>query len=143
MAFRVHNASNSASGGFSASRLRFAAKLETTVRDDQRANRYYLRDAIAPRFFQASLDDYVRAVSARDWEAAKKSFKAMKHFGKRRRHLPGWKLAVIRGPRIFRWILRVHEHLPHRLRLTRAQPCGCADHSETEPLPFVRTCRRT
>jgi glycosyltransferase involved in cell wall biosynthesis len=119
VAFRVHGASHSARSGFAASRLRFAKKLEATIRDDPRMNRYYFRDIVAPRFFQTSLDDYVRATSARDWEAAKGLFESLRYFGSRLRHPPRWKLVVIRNPRGFRVLLRLHDRVPRALRLTR------------------------
>lgn len=116
--YRVHGAGSSADTSFAVSRQRFAEKLEAMIPDDPHTNRHYFRDQIAPRFFQASLDDYVRATSARDWSRARTAFRSMRHFGMRRRHPPRWKLAVVRNPRIFRWLLRVHDHAPRALRLT-------------------------
>jgi glycosyltransferase involved in cell wall biosynthesis len=117
--FRVHTSSHSANAGFADSRVRYAHKLATTVKDDPRTSRYYFRDVVAPRFFQTCLDDYVRAVGAREWKSARATYRSMRQFGRRRRYRPGWRLAVIRSPRVFRVMLRVHDRLPRRLRLTQ------------------------
>ncbi|HEY2093239.1 MAG TPA: glycosyltransferase family A protein [Thermoanaerobaculia bacterium] len=116
--FRVHTKGSSASPRFIESRARYAAKLEAMLPDDPRMMRYYGRDAIAPRFFLTTLDDYVRACSARDWESAEAILKVVNHFAsKRRRSLRlRWKLAWIQRPRFFRFLLTFNDRLPHRLR---------------------------
>jgi glycosyltransferase involved in cell wall biosynthesis len=68
--FRVHGTSSSSGGQFLASRMTYLDKLIATVGDDDRLNRYWVRDLILPRFFQATLDDYSRVVSRRDWDEA-------------------------------------------------------------------------
>jgi hypothetical protein len=117
--FRVHATSHSANSGFAESRIRFAGKLATTIKDDPRTNRYYFRDLVAPRFFQVCLDDYVRAISARDWPSARAAYRGMRHFGRQRRYRPGWRMTVIRNPRLFRVMLNMHDRLPGGLRLTK------------------------
>ena len=116
--FRVHSSGSSASSTFIRSRMRFAEKLEAILPDDPRMLRYYRRDAIAPRFFLTTLDDYVRACSAREWETAKSVLAAVNHFARRRRASLGlkWKLAWIQSPRLFRFLLVLNERLPYRLR---------------------------
>jgi glycosyltransferase involved in cell wall biosynthesis len=116
--FRVHTKGSSTSPRFIESRVRYAAKLETMLPDDPRMMRYYGRDAIAPRFFLTTLDDYVRACSSRDWESANSILKIVNHFASKRR--PSlrlrWKLVWIQNPRVFRRLLALNERLPHRMR---------------------------
>jgi glycosyltransferase involved in cell wall biosynthesis len=119
--FRVHANGSSASRTFIESRMRYAAKLAAILPDDPRMLRYYVSDAIAPRFFQTSLDDYVRACSARDWDLAKTALDVVNHFGRMRR--PSlrlrWKLAWIQSPRLFRALIALNERLPYRTRFIR------------------------
>jgi glycosyltransferase involved in cell wall biosynthesis len=116
--FRVHSNGSSASRTFIESRMRYAAKLVAILPDDPRMLRYYVSDAIAPRFFQTSLDDYVRACSARDWDLAKTALEVVNHFGGMRR--PSlrlrWKLSWIQRPRLFRALIALNERLPYRTR---------------------------
>lgn len=119
--YRVHLEGDSAGRRFAESRLRFSRKLQRTVSDDRRSSRYYFRDIIAPRFFASSLDDYLRAVSARDWAAAELALRDLMYYGRLRRDRTAvlWKLALVRNPRMFRRLLRVHDMLPTTLRLTK------------------------
>jgi glycosyltransferase involved in cell wall biosynthesis len=119
--YRVHLDGDSAGHGFAESRRRFSRKLRETVTDDRRSGRYYFRDLIAPRFFAASLDDYLRAVSARDWPASRLALRDLQHYGRLRRDrgAVAWKLAFVSNPRLFRQLLRLHDLLPASLRLTK------------------------
>jgi glycosyltransferase involved in cell wall biosynthesis len=119
--FRIHTNGSSTSPRFMASRVRYATKLEAILPDDPRMFRYYLADAIAPRFFLTSLDDYVRACSARDWAEAKAALTVVNHFARRRRGslLLRWKLAWIQRPRLFRFLVALNERLPYRFRFIR------------------------
>jgi hypothetical protein len=105
---------------FATSRVRYGKKLVTSIPDDHRRNRYYVRDVIAPRFFRGSLDDYVRAVSNRDWVAARAARDAVHYFSRFLRDPAGvrWKFLLISGPRRFRWLLRLNNRLPRPLRPT-------------------------
>jgi glycosyltransferase involved in cell wall biosynthesis len=116
--FRIHSKGSSASQAFLRSRMRYAEKLETLFPDDRRMLRYYSADAIAPRFFLTTLDDYVRACSARDWDGAKAILKVVNHFARKRRSslLRQWKLLWIQNPRLFRFLIAFNERLPYRLR---------------------------
>jgi len=98
--------------------MRYAAKLEAILPDDPRMLRYYSADAIAPRFFVTTLDDYVRACSARDWEGAKAILKVVNHFARKRRQSLRlrWKLLWIQSPRLFRFLIVLNERLPYRAR---------------------------
>ena len=116
--FRIHSTSSSSTGRFIESRLRYADKLETMFQKADRLNRAYVRDAIAPRFFDPTLDDYVRACSAKDWEQARRAFAALEHFAKLRgRGVPTqMKLAITRNPRLFRALMAFNERLPRLVR---------------------------
>jgi glycosyltransferase involved in cell wall biosynthesis len=119
--FRIHTASSSASPRFLDSRMRYAAKLAAILPDDSRMFRYYVSDAIAPRFFLTSLDDYVRACSARDWEGARLALGSVNHFAALRRGSLRlrWKMLWIQRPRLFRLLLALNDRLPYRTRFTR------------------------
>jgi glycosyltransferase involved in cell wall biosynthesis len=119
--FRIHANGSSASARFLESRVLYAEKLTAILPDDARMMRYYVTHAIAPRFFLTSLDDYVRACSARDWEGARRALAVVNHFAALRR--PGlrlrWKLFWIQRPRLFRLLLAFNDHLPSRTKLNR------------------------
>jgi glycosyltransferase involved in cell wall biosynthesis len=119
--FRVHTTGSSTSPRFLESRVRYAAKLLAILPDDSRMFRYYVSQAIAPRFFLISLDDYVRACSARDWEGAQRALKTVNHFAALRR--PSlrlrFKLLWIQRPRLFRGLLALNDRLPHSTKLNR------------------------
>ena len=119
--FRIHAASSSTSSRFLDSRARYAAKLAAILPDDSRMLRYYVSEAIAPRFFLTSLDDYVRACSARDWEGARLALGSVNHFAalRRRSQLLRWKLLWIQRPRLFRLLLAFNDRLPYRTRFIR------------------------
>jgi glycosyltransferase involved in cell wall biosynthesis len=119
--FRIHTTGSSASARFLDSRMRYAAKLTAMLPDDLRMLRYYVSDAIAPRFFLTSLDDYVRACSARDWEGARLALASVNHFAAlRRRSLRlRWKMLWIQSPRLFRLLLAFNDRLPYRTRFIR------------------------
>jgi glycosyltransferase involved in cell wall biosynthesis len=119
--FRVHATSSSASPRFIASRMLFAEKLVAMLPDDSRMFRYYVSDAIAPRFFLTSLDDYVRACAARDWKGARLALAAVNHFAALRRQGARlrWKLLWIQRPRLFRALLALNDYLPYRARFIR------------------------
>jgi len=118
--YRVHDDGDSAGPNFAVSRRRFAEKLQRTIRDDRRAGRYYMRDVAAPRFFQATLDDYVRAVSVGEWVTAESCLRDLWYLARLRRDWPtlSWKVWLISRPRLFARMLRLHDGLPRSLRLT-------------------------
>jgi glycosyltransferase involved in cell wall biosynthesis len=121
LSFRIHGGSSSAEGRFLASRRRYAEKLAAALPDDTRMRRYYLRDSIAPRFFETCLDDYVRAISRRDWAAAELAAEGLRYFADLRR--PGValrsKMWFARSPRLFRRLVRLNDALPRPLRFVR------------------------
>ncbi len=119
--FRVHTTGSSTSPRFMDSRKRYAAKLVSILPDDSRMLRYYVSHGIAPRFFLTSLDDYVRACSARDWEGARLALETVNHFATLRRRslsLSG-KLFFIQRPRLFRFLISLNDRLPFRIRFIR------------------------
>lgn len=64
--------------------------------------RYYLRDLIAPRFFETCLNDYVRACSERDWKTAAVALDGLNHFARLR---PSslrlrWKMRWVQSPTV-------------------------------------------
>jgi glycosyltransferase involved in cell wall biosynthesis len=119
--FRIHSTGSSTSRRFIDSRLRYAEKLAAILPDDKRMLRFYVPDGIAPRFFFTSLDDYVRACSARDWEGARLALEAVNHFARLRRGGPRlrWKLLWIQEPRLFRWLVALNDRLPYWARFVR------------------------
>lgn len=123
--FRVHGDGCSVSPRYLASRVRFFDKLTTMLPGDDRLNRYYIRDAVAPRFFRTTLDDYVRACSVRDWQQASMTFAALEKFAEPlapnlTRPL---KMALARRPRLFRRLLQLNEWLHLTLNpLLRLRP---------------------
>ncbi|HWM91685.1 MAG TPA: glycosyltransferase [Thermoanaerobaculia bacterium] len=119
--FRIHSNGSSTSRRFIDSRLRYAEKLAAMLPDDKRMLRFYVPDAIAPRFFFTSLDDYVRACSARDWEEARLALRAVNHFARLRRQgvRLRWKLLWIQHPRLFRLLVAFNDRLPYALRFVR------------------------
>ncbi|HET9226990.1 MAG TPA: glycosyltransferase family A protein [Thermoanaerobaculia bacterium] len=119
--FRIHSNGSSASSRFIDSRMRYAEKLAAMLPDDPRMLRYYVPDGIAPRFFLTSLDDYVRACSAKDWEGARLALEAVNHFARRRRQglRLRWKLFWIQKPRVFRLLVALNDRLPSRVRFMR------------------------
>jgi glycosyltransferase involved in cell wall biosynthesis len=118
--FRVHTGSSSDDARFIASRLRFGRKLMETIEDDVRFGRYYYRDVIAPRLFQQCLDDYVRSISAKNWNTAIKARDAMNEFAHQRYDFSrkSWKLRLIQNPRRLRRLLQVQTVLPRWLHLS-------------------------
>jgi glycosyltransferase involved in cell wall biosynthesis len=119
--FRIHSNGSSTSRRFIDSRLRYAEKLAAILPDDTRMLRFYMPDAIAPRFFVTSLDDYVRACSARDWEGARLALRAVNHFARLRRQglRLRWKMFWIQKPRLFRLLVAFNDRLPYRVRFMR------------------------
>lgn len=119
--FRIHSNGSSTSRRFIDSRLRYAEKLAAILPDDTRMLRYYVPDGIAPRFFFTSLDDYVRACSARDWEGARLALQAVNHFAclRRRGVRLRLKLLWIQRPRLFRLLVALNDRLPYRARFVR------------------------
>lgn len=121
LSFRIHGVSSSADQRFAESRRRYAEKLAATLPDDTRMRRYYLRDLIAPRFFETCLDDYVRACSERDWKTAAVALDGLNHFARLR---PSslrlrWKMRWVQSPRLFRRLVQLNDALPSALRFVR------------------------
>lgn len=57
--FRVHSGSSSMSASFGASRLLFLDKLQATVPDNVRLNRFYVRDLVVPRLLRTTVSEYL------------------------------------------------------------------------------------
>ncbi len=116
--FRIHGASSSATRRFFESRVRYAAKLAAQFPDDARMRRYYMRDVVAPRFFQTSLDDYMRACADGDWDLARFALRVLNHFGRLRRPSVRlrWKLLCAQQPHLFRLLVKLNDLLPASAR---------------------------
>ena len=117
--FRVHPTSSSTDDTFVASRLAYARKLRATVEDDLRLGRRWFRDVVSPRFLHTSLDDYMRAISSGDWEAASSAYDAVELFA-RGLDDPRWerRLALFRRPQLTARLLRANQRLPRGVRVT-------------------------
>ncbi|MDE0802115.1 MAG: glycosyltransferase [Acidimicrobiales bacterium] len=119
--FRVHAGSSSTSGTFQASRIAFGRKLRESLDDADRLGRRWFGDVVAPRFLHASVDDYVRALSASQWTAAAESVDAIEFFSAglddpRWR----WRVRAMRRPRWVAVLLRANGRLPRMLRPVRS-----------------------
>lgn len=57
--FRIHAGSSSMSASFGASRLKFLDKLAATVPDNERLNRYFVRDLVVPRLLRTTISEYL------------------------------------------------------------------------------------
>ncbi len=116
--FRVHQHSASASTRFLASRVTFFEKLIVDIPDDTRHNRYYIRDLLFPRLFQATLSEYRTALIVGDFELARVIGQTAARLGA---HVPGGRrraleFALLDHPELFHRLLKVQARLPRRLR---------------------------
>jgi glycosyltransferase involved in cell wall biosynthesis len=115
----------SANGGSSSTTLRFLEsrmtyleKLIASVADDDRLNRYWVRDLVLPRFFVTTVDDYARELSRSRWvEAARAAevsaqLAAMMQPRLRRRI----EVAMMARPRLCRPALQALDRMPRRLQ---------------------------
>jgi glycosyltransferase involved in cell wall biosynthesis len=116
--FRVHPLSSSARTSFGVSREIYFNKVSAELPDDPRLNRYYVTDFLLPRMLYASLSDYAVALGLhndKDARAIADSATRMSLTVKlsARRRLG---LAVVRHPRLCRFVLRVVGRIPRGLR---------------------------
>ncbi len=118
--FRIYaNGTNSSSSlGFPESRMRFLEKLIESVADDDRLNRYWVRDLVLPRFFVTTVDDYARAISRRRWDEAERAVDAAERLAammkpRLKRRL---ELALMHRPKLCRHALQVLDRMPARLQ---------------------------
>lgn len=116
--FRVHTTSSSNNTSFQESRLKFLDKLIKTVPNNQRLNRYYIRDLVFPRLFRATLAEYVVALHAGDFEKARSLADLLLRMNERmpsgrRRDL---ELALLQRPEAFLRFLKVYNRMPAKVR---------------------------
>ena len=116
--FRVHPTSSSAGARFRESRIRFLDKLTRDIPNDQRLNRFYIRDLVFPRMFQSTLAEYATAMRSGDYEQAREIAAAVAEIDRRS---PGGRkrqaeLYLLARPELFRRVLATHDRLPRRLR---------------------------
>jgi glycosyltransferase involved in cell wall biosynthesis len=116
--FRVHAGSSSMSASFGASRLRFLDKLQATVPDNVRLNRYYVRDLVVPRLLRTTLSEYLTCLMhGNDAEALVLARLATDIAARSRltvRRRVG--LFVLRRPAACRFALRCRAMLPRAFR---------------------------
>ena len=69
--FRVHGdgpaSSASCTQRFLESRMTYLDRLIDNLVDDDRLNRYWIRDLVLPRFLSTTVNDYSWALSRSDW----------------------------------------------------------------------------
>jgi glycosyltransferase involved in cell wall biosynthesis len=118
--FRIHSGetSSSATARFLDSRMIFIDKLVASVADDDRLNRYWVRDLVLPRFFVTTLDDYSRALSRSRFEEASQAAAAAARLAgmmqpRLRRQL---ELALMRRPQLCRRALQGLDKMPRRVQ---------------------------
>jgi len=116
--FRIHTTSSSNDRSFQESRLKFLDKLIKTVPNNQRLNRYYIRDLVFPRLFRATLAEYVVALHAGDFDKARSLADILLQMNERqpagrRREL---ELSLLQRPEAFLRFLRVYNQMPKRMR---------------------------
>lgn len=117
--FRVHAISASAGRRFLRSRMIYLDKLLTSIADDERLNRHWVRDLVVPRFFQTTVEDYVRAIADRDWEYAVEASRAADRLAAML--APSWRrraeLKLLAKPQLCRRALRALDFVPPSVRL--------------------------
>ena len=118
--FRIHEGSSSTDRTFQSSRVAFGAKLKDSLGVDTRLHRRWFGDVVAPRFLHSSVDDYVRAVSASEWDSAIESLEAVAFFAEGLDD-PAWRwrLRLFRRPRLVARLMRMNEWIPGPLRPVR------------------------
>jgi glycosyltransferase involved in cell wall biosynthesis len=116
--FRIHadGTNSSSAGGFLDSRMIFLDKLIESVADDDRLNRYWVRDLVLPRFFVTTVDDYARALSRSRWEEAARTAEAASRLAdmmqpRLRRRM---EVALMLRPKLCRRALQGLDRLPRR-----------------------------
>lgn len=118
--FRVHgsDSSSSSSWRFLDSRMTYLDRLIESVIDDDRLNRYWVRDLVLPRFFVTTVDDYSRALSRMEWEQAERAAEAAKRMAsmmppRLRRRI---EMRVMSNPKACRRALLVLNRMPARVQ---------------------------
>lgn len=112
--WRIHAGSSSHSRRMTASRDIYAAKLIEMYPDEPLLGRFYKRDCIAPRFFRATLNEYLFALSTGDEVRCMNALASLRRYAGLRayRAWPDLKrriaFAFMRHPRLFRRLLSIH-----------------------------------
>lgn len=113
--YRVHVRGSSATPSFLRSRLVFLDTLLETIPDDHRIDFYLSHDVIIPRFYRATIRDYVDALAFRDWSRAVAVVSALGEIAGKLDRLT-WRrkliLRVMRHPRHMRGFLLAAERMP-------------------------------
>jgi len=115
--WRIHAGSSSHSRRMTASRDIYAAKLIEAYPDEPLLGRFYKRDCIAPRFFRATLNEYLFALSTGDEVRCRSSLASLRRYADLRayRAWPDLKrriaFVLMRHPRLLRRILALRRIL--------------------------------
>ncbi len=75
--WRIYGASTSYSPRMSESRKIYANKLIKLFPDDPQMGRFWVRDCIAPRFYNTLLSLYIRSLNANEYESCLKTYQDM------------------------------------------------------------------
>ncbi len=109
LCYRRHAVSSSFSSRMWISREIFAQKLLDNYPDDPVLVRYYIRDIIAPRFYNASQEEYIRHLPHRRWDQCMMAIKEMRRYSKKMKFPMGLTrfrrfidLQILAHPRLFR-----------------------------------------
>lgn len=115
----------SANGGSSSTTLRFLEsrmtyleKLIASVADDDRLNRYWVRDLVLPRFFVTTVDDYARELSRSRWGEAARAAEVSQQLAammppRLRRRV---EVAIMARPKLCRPALQALDRMPRRVQ---------------------------
>ncbi len=118
--FRIHakGTNSSSSLRFLDSRMIFLDNLIRSVEDDDRMNRYWVRDLVLPRFFLTTVDDYARALSRCRWAEAAQAAATAERLAammqpRLRRRI---EIALMNRPKLCRRALQGLDRMPRRLQ---------------------------
>lgn len=109
--YRRHPMSSAFSGRMWISREIYAQKLIETYPDEPELVRFYVRDIIAPRFYNSAKEEYWRHFPLGRWEQCMMSLELMRRFSvmshlplgfRRLRRFLGFQ--ILAHPRLFKWM---------------------------------------
>jgi glycosyltransferase involved in cell wall biosynthesis len=117
--FRVHEGSSSDNSSFRTSRMIFFEKMSEEYPDDYRLNRLYVSEVLVPRLLASTVSEYSSALAAQRYADARRiadsigALLAGRPTVSMRARIG---VAVMRRPRLCKWILQVRRSLPRFLR---------------------------
>ena len=119
--WRLYGSSSSYSPRMNKSRRIYAKKLGLLFPDDAQMHRNWMRDRIAPRFFNNVMDSYNRAFSLNDWNACLEmlsdvlmfaNLTDIVHIGRKQR----LSFKLMARPRLYKKLLAIKDHMPFFLK---------------------------